>query len=147
MKAIKSKEYYANLEFLFNSITWHEVPKEYVLFIGEVGELLSSKLKLSQYGNGLKQIFFVPIIKKPSNTIHETKYRFFPRKKEIDAEVRMDYKAVMQASSKEFKVMLAHLFLVTLTQFKQENIQDFDIDALKTDVEDIFEAQGWMVPA
>ena len=68
---------------------------------------------------------------------------------EVDAEVRLDYNAAFTVKEDEhaFKSFIAVAFLEVIDQLQSLEIKNFDFTRLKTDLENLFEAQGWLIPA
>ena len=140
---------YQKTNFYFNSIIWHEIPRRRGISVVEVGDILSRNIALSKYGNSVKQINFISIIVTSNNKVHENNYCYVADKQEFNAEVRLDYHAAFAVKDDEhaFKAFIANAFLQAIEQLQSLEVKDFDFDQLKADLENLFEAQGWLIPA
>ncbi len=132
-----------NEPFSVTARVWKEVPLEKGVFIHSLTDLLNEQLSLSDYGTGITEYNFTPIIE--PKEFFPTKYRYDSSKKLIDAEIRMDYEQVINATLDDFKGLTARLYLDTIDLLEKENIQDFDLKRFRQDLEDLFERMGWVV--
>ena len=120
---------------------WHEVypkvnltPFIYVLHDG---------IGLSKYGKGLKKFYFTFIVVKPHDEINVPYTRFDKELRAADIAVGIPYDLVESASEEETIGLMEKAYLEGIEKLGSLPIEDFDVDSLKEDVEEIFSRDGW----
>ena len=100
------------------------------------------EIDLSKYGTGIQRIHFIVVALPPDNTLHENEVIFDRRKKQLTLELNLSYPHVLNATASEVLSMAAKLFLVSIDMYTELKIQDFDINAFKSDMTKYFTSQG-----
>ena len=133
--------------FVVTGIVWHEVQDKTAFEnINMVEDVLNDHLQLSNYGPGLiGGIAFVFIAQQPDNTIHKEEMTYRRKKKELYIQMKLPYESVAQYERPQVLELMAGTYLRTIQQFGKLKIPDFDYQRFAKDVEQLFEAQGWLV--
>ena len=133
-------------EFWFSSITWHEV-NDQVNYpnLNSIRQTIKSKLSLSNYGSGVKEIGYIFVAQLPSNSIHGETLRFYKAKKEVFIQKKLPYELVEAYESPKVLHMMAATYLQSLQDLaSKRKIEDFDATRLVADVRALFAEQGWL---
>lgn len=71
---------------------------------------------------------------------------FTVAKKELYIQTRLPYELVEQYERPQVLQLMAATYLRTIQRFDELKIKDFNHQQFAKDVEELFEAQGWLVP-
>ena len=129
--------------FAVTTIAYEEVA--YKLPLVKFMDTLNKNLHLDKYGTieGLGVIF---IIKPPENKIHQESVVYSRKYKDIRILKRLPWDFVLNNDEEEILHLMARTYLEILEELPtQRKIKDFDITALRRDVERLFDARGWLV--
>ena len=129
-------------DFILTKLTWHEVSDK--LDTQPIAEALNTSLHLSNYGSGVKRVYFTFVAVKPSNKLHENEVRFDKKSKTLELSLNLSYEHLDSADSATVLKMQAMLFLVSIDLWERFGIGDFDRERFRVDVEKLFEEKGWM---
>jgi len=135
----------AERQFHIGTIVWHEVSEK--VDTKAFRSALNDNIDLNNYGNGLKDIDFIFIALRPTNTIHEEELFFDPEKKELSISLKLNYEKVVSASKDKMMELMSALFLKGLDQAKDLDIPDFDVEKLREDAERLFLEKRWVKEA
>ena len=108
-------------------------------------DILNENLRLDNYGviEGLGVIF---IIKPPENQIHQESVVYSRKYKDIRVLRRLPWDFVLNNDEAAILHLMARTYLDILDELpRQRKIKDFDLPALRRDVEQLFDAKGWLV--
>lgn len=133
--------------FVVSSITWHEVSDAVATDnINLIEDALQAHLKLSDYGS-LSGVAFFFIIKRPENHLHEDRFSYSSKYKEITAQMRLPYTEVQASTPQEVLHMMAAKYIDTMQEWlPKKKVANFDWQRFVKDVQDLFEKQGWLQP-
>lgn len=130
-------------EFILTKQTWHEATDN--LDVQPIADALNSNIKLSDYGTGIKAVYFTFIVVKPDNPLHENDVRFDKKKKQLEVSLNLSYPHVLSADPSAVLKMMAMLFFVSIDLWEGIEIGGFDLSKFKDDVERLFDVKGWLV--
>ena len=131
--------------YVVTAIAYESVAAKTMSNVVALGKLLNESLKISDYGSitGLGIIF---IIKPPENKIHQESVVYSRKYKDIRILKRLPWDFVLNNDEEEILHLMARTYLEILEELPtQRKIKDFDITALRRDVERLFDARGWLV--
>ena len=129
--------------FAVTTIAYEEVA--YKLPLTRLIDTLNENLLLDKYGaiEGLGVIF---IIKPPENQIHQESVVYSRKYKDIRVLRRLPWDFVLNNDEAAILHLMARTYLDILDELpRQRKIKDFDLPALRRDVEQLFDAKGWLV--
>ncbi|MCB0557990.1 MAG: hypothetical protein H6573_14715 [Lewinellaceae bacterium] len=129
--------------FGVTTIAYEEVA--YKLPLTRLIDTLNENLLLDKYGaiEGLGVIF---IIKPPENQIHQESVVYSRKYKDIRVLRRLPWDFVLNNDEAAILHLMARTYLDILDELpRQRKIKDFDLPALRRDVEQLFDAKGWLV--
>jgi len=132
-------------DFILTKLTWHEVSDK--LDVQPIAKALNASLHLSDYGTGVKRVYFTFVAVKPSNKLHENEVNYDKKSKTLELSLNLSYEHLQSADPATTLRMMAMLFLVSIDLWEHFGIADFDRGRFKTDVEKVFEGKGWMEKA
>ena len=127
----------------YNCKIWKDIPFERAYFIRDIRNALNENFSLSNYGHGLSWFQVFAVID-PRN-FHEP---FFYHNKEengISIQLKLDYENILNASEKEYQQIATLSYLRAIDQLAEFSLKGFNTQQYRTDVENLFETQGWLV--
>lgn len=130
----------------FGTVFWREVSDK-AFWITRIEHHLQQNIHLQEYGSDISVIRFVSVAVLPSNKWHEEYIKYFKKYKELVVNLKLDYKAVLQANEVTFLQLVAHLFLRAIDEAPQHKVRDFDWPRFRQDVAELFQAEGWLQAA
>lgn len=125
----------------FGAIFWKDVSDKAPL-VKDIESSLNESIDLTNYGEGLLSIRFIPIAVRTTNQIHEEEIKYSGHKKQISLHLKLEYDAVAGADEKSLLQLVAMLFLDSIDQYPKHRVKNFDWQGFKKDVTDLFEAEG-----
>ena len=128
--------------FILNTIHWHEIADK--LNVLPIEQALNEHIDLSNYGTGVRRIYFTYIAVRPTNTIHENEARYLAKSKTLDLSLQLSYEHVLTAEPARVLHMMAALFLVSIDLYERFRIKEFDEENFRQDVRNLFEQRGWI---
>lgn len=128
--------------FALSQVSWHEVSEK--IATTPIEAALNASIDISSYGSGIKRINFTFLAVKPSNTLHPNEASFNRKTRTVELALGLSYEHVLKASKHKVLEMMASLFLVSLDLYSKWNIEDFNQQAFRKDIEDLFSAKGWL---
>ena len=131
-------------DFILTTLTWHEVSDK--LDTRPIAEALNTSLRLSNYGTGVKRIYFTFVAVKPSNKLHENEVKYNKKSKTLELSLNLSYEHLESADPATVLKMQAMLFLISIDLWERFGIEFFDRERFRQDVEKLFEAKGWLKP-
>ena len=132
-------------DFFFTSITWHEVSDKVVFpNLDLIRQSLNQNISLRSYGTGVHEIAYIFVAIRPTNTLHGEMMRYYKTKKEIFIQKKLPFELVEAYSEAEVLPLMANTYLQSLQDLTKRKISDFDSKQLCTDVQQLFEAKGWL---
>ena len=132
-------------DFFFTSITWHEVSDKVVFpNLDLIRQSLNQNISLRSYGTGIQEIAYIFVAIRPTNTIHGEMMRYYKAKKEVFIQKKLPFELVEAYSEAEVLPLMANTYLQSLQDLTKRKISDFDSKQLYTDVQQLFEAKGWL---
>lgn len=132
-------------DFFFTSITWHEVSDKVVFpNLDLIRQSLNQNISLRSYGTGIQEIAYIFVAIRPTNTLHGEMMRYYKTKKEIFIQKKLPFELVEAYSEAEVLPLMANTYLQSLQDLTKRKISDFDSKQLCTDVQQLFEAKGWL---
>ena len=132
-------------DFFFTSITWHEVSDKVVFpNLDLIRQSLNQNISLRSYGTGVHEIAYIFVAIRPTNTRHGEMMRYYKTKKEIFIQKKLPFELVEAYSEAEVLILMANTYLQSLQDLTERKISDFDTKQLCTDVQQLFEAKGWL---
>lgn len=108
-------------------------------------DVLNEHLELSDYGIGLENLTVIFIAVQPTNTLHEEVTRYSRHKKELYIQKKLPFDLVSQYDKRQVLQLMAITYLEMLEDLDDLNVPNFDFVQLRADVQQLFEAQGWLV--
>ena len=120
---------------------WHEYyPK---VNIPPFIYVLHENINLTQYGEGLQKFYFTFLVNKPNGYKKEVTI-YNQDKQEADISVEIPYEDVETATEKETIKLMEEAYLKGIEKLKTiKQLRNFDVDAFKRDVEEIFSQEKW----
>lgn len=132
-------------DFFFTSITWHEVSDKVVFpNLDSIRQSLNQNISLRSYGTGVHEIAYIFVAIRPTNTLHGEMMRYYKAKKEVFIQKKLPFELVEAYSEAEVLTLMANTYLQSLQDLTKRKISDFDSKQLYTDVQQLFEAKGWL---
>ena len=132
-------------DFFFTSITWREVSDKVVFpNLDVIRQALNAHLSLSNYGTGVKEIAYIFVALRPSNTLHSESLSYSKIKKEVFIQKKLPYELVEAYSESDVLSLMAVAYLQSLQDLSKRKIVDFDGQRLYTDVQQLFAEKGWL---
>jgi len=131
--------------YVITAIAYEAVADKAMKNIVTLADALNKSLKISNYGDltGLGVIF---IIKPPENRIHQESVVYSRKYKDVQVLKRLPWDFVLNSGEEDILHLMARTYLEILDELpSQRKIRDFDLAALRRDVERLFDAQGWLV--
>lgn len=136
---------YTTEDFSFTSVTWHEVSDKLVSSnLDLIRQTLNQNISLHSYGTGIKEIAYIFVAVRPSNTIHGESMRYSKAKKEVFIKKKLPYELVEAYSESEVLSLMTNTYLQSLQDLSKRKIPDFDSKQLYLDVQQLFKAKGWL---
>lgn len=132
-------------DFFFTSITWHEVSDKVVFpNLDLIRQSLNQNISLRSYGTGVHEIAYIFVAVRPTNTLHGEMMRYYKAKKEVFIQKKLPFELIEAYSEAEVLPLMANTYLQSLQDLTKRKISDFDTKQLHTDVQQLFQAQGWL---
>ena len=104
----------------------------------ELAEHLNQHITLTQYGEGIDELFFVFIAVPDSNSIHENHIVFSEAEKNLEIALRLDYAKILAADTATCEQMMQALFLKGLQLCQSTNVANFNWTAFQKDLIQLF---------
>lgn len=134
-----------NKEIILNAIAWQDVAAK--VDVEPMQKLLGNFIRLVNYGEGVKQVVFTFIATPTSDIFHDNDASFDAKTGAIQMALRLSYEHVQSATKKRCWQMMASLVLVSLDLYDGLVITNFDLISFRDDLQNLFEQEGWLVPA
>lgn len=131
--------------FFFTAITWHEVSSKIISTnLDLIRQSLNQNISLRSYGTGVHEIAYIFVAIRPTNTLHGEMVRYYKAKKEVFIQKKLPFELVEAYSEAEVLLLMANTYLQSLQDLIKRKINDFDSKQLYTDVQQLFQAKGWL---
>ncbi len=137
-----STHYRQSFEFLFTTMTWHEITTKLNCFLG-LEIVLNKHLSLADYTDKVKRLYLVYVAMLSSNKLHEEFKSYRWKYKVIEFKLKMGYDRLVAADPTEVRYMLAEILLKAIRLIPQvRGMKQFDADALYRDVQQLCITEG-----
>ncbi len=129
-------------DFDITSVTTADIrPKIDVVLLED---LLNEMIQLSDYGKGIKQLFFIFLVVPEENDIHENLVKFHEEDKVLEVALRLPYESIITAKQEEVRSSMALLFLSLFDLVNELLIPEVNFGQLKKKVEEVFNEKRWI---
>jgi len=131
------------LPFKFTAIAWYEVDNKINLLDFKVE--LNKRIKLSDYGDNIKEIIFIFVADHPPVRLHPERVEYNKKKHDIFMRLHLPYDLVEQYDEAQVMQLMASFYLNAMeTYLPQLRIPDFDYQRFVADVRALFEEKEWV---
>ena len=132
-------------DFFFTAITWHEVSAKIISTnLDLIRQSLNQNISLRSYGTGVHEIAYIFVALRPTNTLHGEMVRYYKAKKEVFIQKKLPFELVEAYSEAEVLTLMVNTYLQSLHDLSKRKISDFDSKQLCSDVQQLFQAEGWL---
>jgi hypothetical protein len=119
---------------------WHEILP--AVDISPFIYALHSAIDLRAFGTGLKRYYFSFVLMPEGEQINNPYARYDEKSRSADIAVEVPYQEY-QTSPEARLQLLTTAYLEGIDQLATLNVPDFDVDAFRAAVKDVFEEEGW----
>ena len=131
--------------YVVTAIAYEIVADKTMENVTVLGERLNESLEISNYGS-ITSLGVIFIIKPPENQIHQESVVYSRKYKDVRILKRLPWDFVLNNDEEAILHLMARTYLDILEELpRQRKIKDFDLPALRRDVEQLFDAKGWLV--
>jgi hypothetical protein len=105
---------------------------------------LNNSLRLDDFGDGIKKVFFAFIAVSPDNINHDEEISFKNANKRLLIRKKLPHDSFKNTSEIELKKLMVRTFFFSLQHVAFLNIENFRIKDFLQAAEDLFLKNGWL---
>lgn len=144
MKVLRNntiEEFPDDRQIYISARLWHEIQPKIDLqpFIFALHE----GIDLTKYGGGLEKFYFTFIIVPPEDEINLPYCHYDSEKCEVDVGIAVSYQLMAKSTKSESFGLLEEAYLNGIKQIATLPLANFDADALRENVKNIFAKEDW----
>ena len=118
----------------------------YVVLINLLQDKLNQYLNIKDYSTSLRLILIIYVSHGMSPRLHPNSISYSKKKQSLVLQYRLKGDKMLEKSQSQNLQTLTLAYLEALKEAKEKKrIKDFDFDKFRTDVAELFEAEGWLM--